>query len=950
MRLGAIAAAGLPARPASPRCVQEIGDRGRYSRVRSSDTEAIDVSAMRMREATIAAGIWLTLGIGGFGEIYVALTWSRPNRPGLAVLFALAVLAAVAIQRLPTQQIVRSRLREPFFLAWSLLDFAMLVIATFADGGTASPLVLVFFIPVVFSSMSYPLASVVAVGVVSVISYLAVALIAGGSSWAYQGAFAGALACTAAMSAWQAQNHKRQHKLLATASRTDPLTGCLNRRGFEECAEGQIRAMQRHGRQGAVVVLDIDHFKPVNDTFGHAAGDELLCWVAQTLERVVRPADAVGRLGGDEFAVILPELSPEQARESVARIADALRERAPVSSGLAHFPEDGGNLEYLCRRADARLYASREGRRTPGHALPATTTPAATDAHAGASQSPTAHGRAPANVWRAMLDAIPAGASAEAVAGDAAGAHTELYDQIDASVICTDMQGIVIGWNSGAEALYGWTSTEAVGRNARELIVPEDARAAEQLIAKLSSDGRWDGELLVRRKDRSLFTVYVRNRLVLDEQGSPAAIVGVAVDISAHVAAETELAQSRDYAQAVTECMGEGLFTTDLAGHVTYVNRAAQAMLGGSDSSELVGELVHTAGDDGGSQAFADSPIARALASEETVRIDEDRLRVGDGRELPVAYTASPYHTDDGLQGCVVIFQDISERKRREQDRQRDSETLATINRVEQAILEDRFVLYAQPIVDLRSRRTVQHELLLRMCEPDGAIVAPGAFLPVAEQYALIGEIDWWVIKRATQLAGEGCPVQLNVSARSVCDPDVLEHIERSIEQCAVAPGLLVFEITETAIVEDEQAARTFAERVQALGCKVALDDFGTGYGSLTYLKQIPVDYLKIDIEFVRDLARNSASRHVVQALVALAKDFGVQTVGEGVEDADTLELLASLGVDFAQGFHIARPEHFVDVPGDRSPPVEIHARAPQRPRPAKRATARRVVRAGSTD
>jgi PAS domain S-box-containing protein len=512
------------------------------------------------------------------------------------------------------------------------------------------------------------------------------------------------------------------------------------------------------------------------------------------------------------------------------------------------------------------------------------------------------------------------------------------------------MQGTVIGWNSGAEALYGWTGAEAVGRNARELIVPEDASAAEQLAAKLASDGRWDGELLVRRRDGSLFTVYVRNRLVLDEQGAPAAIVGVAVDISAHVAAETELAQSRDYAQAVTECMGEGLFTTDLHGHVTYVNRAAQAMLGGPDSSELVGELVHTAAGDGASQPFDNSPIARALSSESAVRIDDDRLRVGDGRELPVAYTASPYHTDDGLQGCVVIFQDISERKHRERDRQRDSETLATINRVEQAILDDRFVLYAQPIVDLRTRRAVQHELLLRMCEPDGSIVAPGEFLPVAEQYALIGEIDWWVIKRATQLAGEGCPVQLNVSARSVCDPDVLEHVERSIEQCAVSAGLLVFEITETAIVEDEQAVRTFATRVQALGCKVALDDFGTGYGSLTYLKQIPVDYLKIDIEFVRDLARNSASRHVVQALVALAKDFGVQTVGEGVEDAETLELLASLGVDYAQGFHIARPEHFAEHPGDESAPLEIRARAVERPRSAKRTPPRRAVRAGRAD
>ena len=135
---------------------------------------------------------------------------------------------------------------------------------------------------------------------------------------------------------------------------------------------------------------------------------------------------------------------------------------------------------------------------------------------------------------------------------------------------------------------------------------------------------------------------------------------------------------------------------------------------------------------------------------------------------------------------------------------------------------------------------------------------------------------------------------------------------------------------------------------MQALGCKVALDDFGTGYGSLTYLKQIPVDYLKIDIEFVRDLARNSASRHVVQALVALAKDFGVQTVGEGVEDAETLELLAQLGVDYAQGYHIARPEHFAERPGDQSQPPPIHARAGERPR--SRSARPRLVRAGSSD
>ena len=186
----------------------------------------------------------------------------------------------------------------------------MLVVGTLADGGTASPLVLVFFLPVVFSSMSYPLVSVAVVGVASVASYLSVALSADGTEHAFELSFAFALLCTAAMSAWQAQNHNRQHRALARASRTDPFTGCLNRRGFQERALAAIEELTREGRRGAVVVLDIDHFKPVNDTFGHAAGDELLCWFAHTLEATVRRGDAVGRLGGDEFAVLLAEVAP----------------------------------------------------------------------------------------------------------------------------------------------------------------------------------------------------------------------------------------------------------------------------------------------------------------------------------------------------------------------------------------------------------------------------------------------------------------------------------------------------------------------------------------------------------------------------------------------------------------------------------------------------------------
>jgi diguanylate cyclase (GGDEF)-like protein/PAS domain S-box-containing protein len=778
----------------------------------------MDVSSLRMREATINAGIWLTCGVAGLGELYVVLTWERQNRTALALLFALAMVAGIAVWWLPRERIVRSRLREPFFLAWTMLDFAMLVIGTVADRGTASPLVLVFFVPVVFSSMSYPLASVVTVGIASMLSYTGVALAVGGMSLAYEVSFATALACTAAMSAWQAENHNRQHQVLAQVSRTDPLTGCLNRRGFEERAVARLADMRRRHGTGAVVVLDIDHFKPVNDELGHAAGDELLCWVASTLNASVRPGDAVGRIGGDEFAMLLPELDARAARAALHRIARALNARAPASLGLAMFPDDGLSLEELARAADVRLYASRKER---GHGAGAAQT---TSVEAPATGAPLlANGcesdLAAIDVWSAALEAMRAG-SGDAQPQPNARVHEMLLDQIDASVVVTDMTGVVLCWNTGAESLYGWSSAEAVGRNARDLIVPADLTAARRLLEELTVRGRWDGELLVRRKDATLFTAYVRNRLVFGADGEPTAVVGVAME--------------------------------------------------------------------------------------------------------------------------------VSERRVREEQDRRDAETLATIRRVESALAEDRLLLYAQPIVDIRSGRTVQHELLLRMREPDGRIVTPCEFLPVAEQYALIGQIDRWVIKQAAIIAGLGCSVQVNLSARSVDDVDTLEHIERCIEQHEVEPAKMVFEITETTILRDEQAALAFAQRVRELGCQIALDDFGTGYGTLTYLKRLPVDYLKIDIEFVRDLRSNAASSHVVQAVIALAKSFGLRTVAEGVEDAQTLALLGDLGVDLAQGYHLARPAPFEQRPDALAPVADPRARAAQRtrgwrtrPRDPSKATAR---------
>jgi diguanylate cyclase (GGDEF)-like protein len=326
------------------------------------DLGIVDQSALRMRVATFIAGVWVSYVVCGSSAVYVALTWQKPNRTAIAALFAAGIVASTAVSGLPHERIVRSRFREAFFFSWSVLDLALIGLATLADGGTGSPLALIFFIPVVFSAMSYPLGTVAALGGLTVAAYLTLAVTVGGAGWAYQALFAVTLSCTGVMSAWQARNHDRQRTALLEVSRADPLTGCLNRRGFEERAVAEIATAASRARQGAVLLLDVDHLKLVNDRQGHAAGDELLRLVVRTLKLMVRPADAIGRLGGDEFAVLFGEIEPADAVESAARITAALSERAPSSVGLATFPMDGTGLEELMRQADGRLYASRHGR------------------------------------------------------------------------------------------------------------------------------------------------------------------------------------------------------------------------------------------------------------------------------------------------------------------------------------------------------------------------------------------------------------------------------------------------------------------------------------------------------------------------------------------------------------------------------------------------------------
>jgi diguanylate cyclase (GGDEF)-like protein len=322
-----------------------------------------DESFLQFRERSLRDGAWLTYVVTLVVAVYAVATWERPHRQVILLLLAGAVFAGLVVSKLPAPALMRSRWRETFFMVWTAADLALIGLVVASDGGDWSPLRATFFLPLFFAALSYPPRSVAATGALSVLAYLSAAELGGHATGETAGVFSALLVTATVMGVSQAVNRERQRGELATISRSDPLTGALNRRGFTERFAAELADHVRHdGRPLGLIVIDLDDFKRVNDTRGHAAGDDLLCDVARTLATDLRPSDVLGRLGGDEFAVLLPEAGPGELRAAAERLEQRLGRIAAASIGLAALPVDGLNAEDLHRAADADLYRTKQRR------------------------------------------------------------------------------------------------------------------------------------------------------------------------------------------------------------------------------------------------------------------------------------------------------------------------------------------------------------------------------------------------------------------------------------------------------------------------------------------------------------------------------------------------------------------------------------------------------------
>ncbi len=538
---------------------------------------------------------------------------------------------------------------------------------------------------------------------------------------------------------------------------------------------------------------------------------------------------------------------------------------------------------------------------------------------------------------------------------------THVLETAQAIILTQNRNNEILMINPYGQALTGYSLPELRGRPFVSLLARrENVDGVREHLAELVAGARehLEEECDLDCKDHgTLNIVWQHSRLRGQAEGAPV-ILSVGMDITARKRAELRLAWLADH-DPLTGLYNRRRFTQELNDAVAAARRyrRAGALLfldldqfkyindtsghrAGDRLLQRLGELlpsilreVDVIGRLGGDefavilkQATADEAVQvtrKILAhiGEIEFQVDErvHKLSASVGialfpehganiEDLLARADLAMYRVKDSGRGgwYLVSSQDQSQRQMRER--------VFWKQRVEHALKDNRFLLYAQPILGIRDQTISHYEVLLRMRGDAGEIIGPTQFIEIAERSGLIHAVDRLVMSEAVHhqtLARErGLRITLtvNLSAHAFNNPDLLSHLKQLLQETGLDPAQLVFEMTETAAVADLMAARRLMEAINDIGCQFALDDFGTGFSSFYYLKKLPFKFIKIDGSFINKLGERMDDQVLVKAMGEIARAFGKKTIAEQVEDRETLELLAEYGIDYAQGYYIGRP------------------------------------------
>ncbi|MBV9213431.1 MAG: EAL domain-containing protein [Actinobacteria bacterium] len=499
-----------------------------------------------------------------------------------------------------------------------------------------------------------------------------------------------------------------------------------------------------------------------------------------------------------------------------------------------------------------------------------------------------------------------------------------------------DEEGKVSGWNADAEAQFGWPAHEILGEDFFEFLAPlEEGDDLRELILPILNGEDQQGtpgrqaKMATRRRDSSKMVTEVS--LIPIRVGDGYRLNWLLKDIATHRGNPVEHHRMKKrHAEVLTLIIdaldgGEMPPPLDDDGWRPNGKRVEERWL-------PAGALVIFVADAQGAAAAkaaaasegSGSPRMRAAALGELDDLREEnqqlRKKLRDAQEQVEKLREE---LDDVRTGVV--------------GRRAKASALADPSispaHIQRALREDGFTLHCQPVLDLNSGEIAQHEVLLRMVAPDGALLLPHTFLGTARRAGLLAAIDQWVVRRAIRTIGEQAQVgrdvclEVNLSAEALHDASLIPAIEGEVARTGIEPNRLVLEVPEQVAITDPDGARSLAKQLRAIGCSFGLDDFGSSFGSFRFLKDLPVDYLKLDGDLIVTLSESRTAQLVVKALVDVANGTGAETIAVFASDDDTLRLLRELGVGFAQGHRVGRPRPIgealseVDVQGLR--PVE---------------------------
>ena len=526
-------------------------------------------------------------------------------------------------------------------------------------------------------------------------------------------------------------------------------------------------------------------------------------------------------------------------------------------------------------------------------------------------------------------------------------------------VLITDKEGVIQYANRAVEEISGYRREELIGKKPNLLKSGRHPESFYRRLWETILSGRSFRSIFVnRRKDGEIFYLDQTITPIKDKEGRIVGFVATGKDITY----ERELRERLVYVtlyDPVTELPNRNNFMERLSFHISrtkaagrvlavgymdvdrfkYVNETYGYQVGDRILREIARRVKNSLrpGDTAarlGSDEFGliltdmsrkeDIPnvLSKVLkAFEEPFRADGEELRLNvrigvsvfpddgsDPEELVRKAEMTLSHAKEMPSGGYQFFT--------EEMNTRIAEFMLMEKHLSKALEKGEYVLHFQPVYDLKTSKIESLEALLRWNSEDLGLVPPSKFIPVLEETGLINEVGEWVLREACKKVEEwNVPISVNVSAAQFRDEGFPGRVKEILRESGVPGGYLIFEITESVIMENVDFTKKSLSELKDLGVKIAVDDFGTGYSSLAYLKILPVDVLKIDTSFVRDIDRDPNDRAIVNAIVQLAKNLGLRVIAEGIEKERHLEILKKMGCDLGQGYFLSKPLPEEEVP-----------------------------------